>query len=78
MCEELIRQITQQCCQWTGMSWVSSKLIKKQLNNKDEKGTEAEMKTFKYLIGRSPDQFDAFCLMLWGINNKPLQTRARG
>jgi hypothetical protein len=32
--------------------------------------------TLVYIIGHSPDQFDAFCLMVYGMNHNPPQQRA--
>lgn len=39
-------------------------------------GQPEHQDNFKSRIGRSPDQFDAFCLMVYGMLNPPPQSRA--
>lgn len=40
------------------------------------KGNPDDPRCFKNKLGRSPDLFDAFCLMVWGMNNEPQRATA--
>jgi hypothetical protein len=71
MCDELIRQISVVPLTTDGEG--RFKLIPKQ-NPDDPK----DPMTFKYLIGRSPDQADAFACSLYGMTHKPIKTSAGG
>ncbi len=69
MCEELARQLRVVPLKYDELG--RFKLIPKQNPNDPD-----DPDTFRYLLGRSPDQADAFGLSVWGMTNKPARTTA--
>ncbi len=69
MCAELIRELSPVPLKYDELG--RFKLIPKQDPNDPE-----NQDTFRYLIGRSPDQADAFALAVYGMLNKPVRQTA--
>lgn len=69
LCAELRRQL--EC---VPMDWDGEGRFK--LLPKDDPKRPENPKTFRNLIGRSPDQADAFVLMLFGMTHKPIRMQA--
>lgn len=68
MCTELVREIA--CVPLKYDDLGKFKLIPKQ-DEKDDPDKPENQETFRYLLGRSPDQADAFALAIFAWKNKP-------
>lgn len=79
--EELVRQLTAAPVLWDGKG--RFKLIPKESPNRragDEADDQHQLHTptFRQLIGRSPDLFDALCCMVFGMTHRPTPAVAGG
>lgn len=68
-CQELIRQLLLIPFDTDGEGRMKLPSKRNPLDSRDPK-------TLVYIIGHSPDQFDAFCLMVYGMMHKPPQQHA--
>lgn len=70
MCDELCRQLRAVPLMWDEQG--RFRLIPKN----PPAARPDDPNCFRNRIGRSPDQFDAFCLAVWGMNHQPTRTEA--